>query len=118
MRKRQAQKLDEELLKLPKDEANAKVKQLKKDDPALYKTLIGIIKERKLGRDWKEKAMLNYGIADGTRARFIHETIKEDFDTPEERNAYYKELKAKKIITPEVAKQIKQLVDKEKVAVK
>lgn len=112
-----AKALDAELSRLSKEEANQRVQQIKTEDPLLYKRLIKTIKDRKLGLDWQEKSMKSLGVANGARAQFIHQTIKEDYDTPEGRNAYFKELKDKKIITPEVAKQIAELVATEKVPV-
>jgi hypothetical protein len=68
------------------------------------------ISERKLGLTFEEKLMKQLGVENGERAKYIDQQI---MKLPEgERRAYYAELRDKKIISDEVAKQIKKLRQK------
>ena len=103
----QAEALDKELQNSPSEVANARVQTLKTENPALYEKLKEVYQERKLGLIYTEKLMKQLGVENGERAKYIHEKIME---LPEgERRAYYEELKTKKVISKEVASQMKKL---------
>ena len=105
--KQEALSLDKELLEMPKETANEHLKELKKTNPLLAEKLKDVIEERKLGLTYSEKLMKQLHVENGERARYIHEKLME---LPEEdRAAYYAELRKKKIISDEVAKQVKKL---------
>lgn len=106
--KEEAITLDEELQSLSKEEANARFKQIKAKNPALAEKLKDVVSERKLGLTYTEKLMKQLGVENGERAKYIDQQIMK-LPTSEERNAYYNKLRKKKIITDEVAKQIKKL---------
>lgn len=96
--------------RMPKEEANAKVKELRKSDPIVYRKLKELIAEEKSGITKEERAMKFLGVENGTRAKFINDFVLAQFETPQERNTYIKELKKKKVITPNVMKQLRHLV--------
>lgn len=105
--RKQAEKLDIELSELPKEEAGKRYSEVKKENPALADALKNVVDERKLGLTLKERLMKQLGVANGARAKYIDEQI---MALPaEERAAYYQELKDKKLISDEVAKQLKAI---------
>lgn len=109
----EAELIHKELKGLSSEEANKKYKQIKEKDPALARKIKTITQDEKLGIDYDDRLLKRLGVENKARATFIHEKAK-TFATPEERNAYIKDLKNKKIITKEVQKQIKELIAKEK----
>ena len=108
--KKQAEVLDMELIKLPPEDANERYKQLKSENPVLAAKLKDVTEERKLGLTYTEKLMKQLGVENGERAKYVNEQILK-LPTADEKNAYYQELKDKKIITDQVAKQIKKLLN-------
>jgi len=108
IRKRDAKKLDEELQKMDGKQANAKVAEIKANDPLLYKKLKELVDERKLGRSYTEKKVASLTVQDGARARYIASEARK-LGTKEEKNAYIADLRAKKIITDEVWRQLLEL---------
>lgn len=96
------------LKQLPKDEANAIGKQIKKDNPALFGQIKSMAKDDKLGTTPEEAKIRELGVGDNARAsRVIQELNK--LPNREAKNAKVKEWKAKGIITDEVWKQLKEL---------
>jgi len=106
--KLEAESLYNDLKKLPKEEANAKARELKASNPQLFEKLKDVAEENKLDLSFKEKQMKQLGVENGERANYIWSEL-EKFDTPEEKNAYLKELKTKKILTDNVFAQLKKL---------
>ena len=106
--KSEAQKLLEDLKKLPKDEANAKATDLKKSNPLLYEKLKNEIEAEKLGLTSLEKGMRQLGVENGERALYIWDELQK-LKTAEEKNAYMKNLKEKKIVTDNVFAQLKKI---------
>lgn len=106
--KKEARKLFDELKGLPKEEANARVNEIKKDNPELYNQIKDLREEEKLGLNFTEKLMKQLGVENGERAKYIWDTL-EKLETPEEKNAYIKELTDKKIISKEVKDQLRKL---------
>lgn len=106
--KQQAEKLDVELQKLSPEEARARFNQINTENPLLADKLKDVVEERKLGLTYKEKLMKQLGVENGERAKYIDEQIMK-LATSEERRAYYDELVRKKIISDNVAKQLRDL---------
>lgn len=103
-RKRAAEKLDKQFLKLSPAEAGRKYAELKNTDPLLYEALTNVIDARKLDLTKRESLIKNLTVRDGTRAKTIMDEIEK---LPlEERAAKFDEWSEKKIITKTVAEQI------------
>lgn len=109
--KQEALRIDARLQKLSSAEANAELARIKQENPELADKIKDVVDERKLGLTYTEKLMKQLGVENGERAKYINDQILK-LATPEERNAYYQELRQKKIITDEVASQIKRLLNK------
>lgn len=109
--KQEAELLYDDLKSLPKEQANEKAKKIKKANPALYEKLKDIVSDAKLGLTYEDRLIKQLGVENGERAKFIWETTNK-FVTKEEKNAYIKELRQKKIISDEVMKQLKELAGK------
>jgi hypothetical protein len=105
--KQQAIELDKELQQLSPETANLRFRQIKQENPQLAEKLKDIISERKLGLAFEEKLMKQLGVENGERARYIDAQIMKL--PPERRKDYYNELRQKKIISDEVAKQINKI---------
>jgi predicted RNA-binding protein YlxR (DUF448 family) len=75
----------------------------------LYKKLKTLADEARLERSYTEKRIAELTVQDGARARYVGEQLKK-LKTAEEKNAYVKDLKQKKILTDEVFKQLKQML--------
>jgi len=108
----EAEKEFERLKALPKDEANAIMKEYKENDPPLYRRIKKLKEDEELGITEEDIEIRNMGVENGERAEYIFEQTK-DMKTPEEKNAYIKELRKKKIITDDVYKQLKKLAQNE-----
>jgi hypothetical protein len=108
-----AYKLHNELKTLPKEEANKIAKDIKKENPELYQALLDEIDAEKLQYTDTERALRSLPVKDGTRAKIIKDLLdeKKNKEGAEAANALYKELRKKKIISDEVAKQFKQLME-------
>lgn len=105
--KDEAIKLDQELQGMSRTQANKKALEIKKSNPQLYAKLKVVIDERVLNLTKEDIKMRNLGVLNGDRARYVNELI---MSLPEgERKAKYNELKKKKVITPGVDKQLKEM---------
>lgn len=107
--KQTAEALWEEFKAMPKDDANAKARELKKVDPKLYAKLKDVADDDKKGLTYEDRLIKQIGVENGQRAKFIYAKLKE-FDTKDEKNAYAKDLKAKGLISDQVWSQLKQLL--------
>lgn len=103
----EAMKIDKELQMLDRTQANKRAKEIQKSNPELYKKLLKVIEDRKLNLNDDEKKMRTMGVTNGERARYINESI---LALPkDQRNARYQELKQKKVITPQVDAQLREM---------
>lgn len=109
--KQEAEILDQEFLQLSKEEANKRYKEIKEKNPLLAEKIKDVAEDRKLGLSYQDRLIKQLGVKNGERARYIHETVK-SFSTKEEKNAYIKELREKKVISDEVLKQLKEIIAK------
>jgi len=93
----EVEEIDQELLKLPPEEANTKLKNLFDTDIDLYKKVIKVTEDRKLEVTPQEKAMRRMGVKNGERAVFIFDQMNK-LDTTEQRKAYLEDLKTKEVL--------------------
>lgn len=107
-----AEVLHAELKNLPKDEANAKAREIAKTDPILITKLKNIVQDEKLGLSYDDRLLKQLDVKNGARAKFIYSKANE-FATKEEKNAYINDLISKKIVTDEIKKQLRQLLNKQ-----
>jgi hypothetical protein len=111
--KNKAEQMYEDLKKLPPAEATARAKELSKSDPLLYAKIKETFQEKKLGLSYTERLMKQLGVENGERAKFVYsEIVKLPKD---KRNAYYQDLKSKKIVTGAVEKQLAQMLKRDKI---
>jgi hypothetical protein len=101
----QANVLANELKKLPKEEAKARLLELAKTDEALANKVLDKIEEAALGLTEKDKAILSLGVTNGARAEYIVSQLNK-LETNEEKKAYLLELTKKKILTDKVLDQV------------
>lgn len=106
--KQEAEAVLEELSKLPRDEANQKASAIEEANPQLYKKLEEAVEQKKLGLDYNDRLMMQLGVENGERAKFIFQTL-QSMKTREEKNSYVEQLMSKKIISDKVYKQLEQL---------
>ncbi len=110
--KQEAEILHSELKKMPKDEANARANEIKKTNPELFQKLKDTAEADKKGLDYNDRLILQLGVENGERAKFIFEAAK-GFKTKEEKNNYVNEMRKKGIISDNVFKQLVELKSKE-----
>lgn len=108
--KQEAEILYTELKSLPPEQANSKALELKQSNPLLYDKLKAVVDEQKKGLDYNDRLMMQLGVTNGERAKFIWANLKA-FNTSEEKNIYINDLRKKGIISDNVMKQLKQLKD-------
>ncbi|MFA5153257.1 MAG: LPD38 domain-containing protein [Clostridia bacterium] len=104
--KQEAEILYQEFKTLPNNEAQIKAKELKKVNLPLYEKLKSVADDNKKGLDYNDRLMMQLQVKNGQRAEFIWQNL-QSLETNEEKQAYYKELRTKKIISDEVRDQIK-----------
>jgi len=107
--RKEAEALDVELQDLPSGEANIRAKEIKKTRPLLYEKLRDVVEARQLGLTYSERLIKNLGVDNGERARYIHEQAMK-MDSKDERNAYIRDLKQKKIVSKRVEEQLRRLI--------
>lgn len=104
--KEEAEKKFDELSKLSKDEANAKAREIKKDNPELFSKLKDIKEEKALGLNYTERLIKQLGVENGERAKYILTQV-DELKTKEEKNEYIRNLREKKVISDKVFEQLK-----------
>lgn len=109
--KQEAEILFEEFKKMPKEEANVKSSEIKKTNPELFQKLKDTVEADKKGLDYNERLILQLGVENGERAKFVWENLKA-FKTKDEKNNYVNEMKKKGIISEKVFKQLGELKSK------
>ena len=108
VRKKNAENLYEQFKKLPKEEANDLANQIKKDDPQLFKSLKQIKNEEDRGLTYTDRLVLQLGIENGERAKFVWEKLKE-LGSKEEKNNLINTLRTKRVISDKVIRQLRQI---------
>jgi len=107
--KQEANKVYDSLKDLPKEEANAKAKEVEASNPQLYSQLERIVANKKTPLSKEESAMFELNIDNWARANYIHDKATR-LETREERNAYIKDLERKRIVSKTVMKQLIVLI--------
>lgn len=112
-RNKQVSKLVTELKGLPPEEANARLKELAREDEDLVRKVVDKVKDEKKQAEWTnvDKAIAKLGVENGKRAEYVYNKTKTM--TLEEANAYLKDLARKGVISKNVIEQIKELKDQE-----
>ncbi len=109
--KEEAEKTFEDLSKLPKEEANTRAREIKKENPELFDKLRDIKEEKELGLNYTERLMKQLGVENGERAKYVFTQVSK-LKTREEKNEYIRNLKQKKVISDRVFEQLKILLKK------
>lgn len=99
----------DQLDKMPPQEAATIFDQIKKTNIELAKKIVEVKKERKLGITPQDVMLQDKGVTSGDRAIAIKKQL-DKLKTDQERAALWDEYVKKKIITKEVAKQLKEML--------
>lgn len=106
--KQNAEVLYNEMSKLSKNEANAKFKEIEKTNKPLATSLKDVINASKKGLDYNDRLVLQLGVENGERAKFIYQNYK-TYKTAAEKKQYIGELRLKGIATRNVLSQLAKL---------
>jgi hypothetical protein len=102
-----ARKYYEQFKDLSPQEARERTAILQAEEPNVYKKMLQIAKEDKLGITKEDKAIKSLKVKNGERAERIYKDL---IDMPNsEKEKYYTDLKTKGIISAEVDRQLKYL---------
>jgi diguanylate cyclase (GGDEF)-like protein len=93
---------------LSKEQRQEKIAEIRKTDPQLAKKVAELNKEQTAGITYQDKQVKALGVQSGARAEFIAGQLKK-LKTEMERELYLQKLRQKKLLTPEVARQLKRL---------
>lgn len=107
--KDEAEKLYEQWNNIPKEEARANWMALNKENPDLAKKITEIANQEAKGLTYLERQITELGVENGERAKYLFGKLNE-LETSEEKKALWELYAEKKIISPDVAKQIKYLI--------
>jgi len=99
----------DQLEQLPRNEAADIFDKIAKSNPDLAKQLLTIIKEKRQGITVHDKDLKLKGVSSGDRAKAILKDLNK-LKTKEEKAALWEDLVKKKVITPEVARQLNILL--------
>jgi hypothetical protein len=110
----EAESLHQKLSELESHEANQIVAATKEENEKLFEELKKVVQEERRGLTYPERLMMQLGVQNGDRARYINQYMLENFDTSEERNEYLNELRRKKVISDNVLKQLKAIIKEQK----
>lgn len=105
----QAEDAYQQMKNLPKEEAARRFNELKEADPELAKEVASVAKEDKKGLTFIDRKILQLGVANGERAKFLYTKFSE-LDSNEDKKNLWNEYKAKGILSKEVEKQLRYLL--------
>ena len=108
--KEEARGVKAELDTLPKEVAEARFNVLIETNPELAKKVNEIVEDEKLGRTYEDSLIMALGVANGERAKYIHSKMVK-LKTDEQRAKLWEEYVQKKIISKNVAEQLKELLN-------
>lgn len=83
--------------------------ELAQKDPEMAQMVKQVAHEEELGLNYTERRILKLGVDNWSRARFIHQELKEA-ETDEQRDQIWNDYVKKKIITKKVSDQLKYLI--------
>lgn len=109
--KQKAEKLYTQLKAMDPGEATDHARVLKANDPALYEVLKDVKDEADRGLTYTDRLVLQLNVQNGARAMYIYKKINE-LGSKEEKQAYYTDLRQKKVISDDVNEQLKVLLKK------
>lgn len=98
----------EKLKSMDKTEANRLTRELQKSDKDLFKRLKQLRSDDLKDVTLDDRRLLKLGVSNGNRVQYIWKML-QDIDDDESRNALFRELKDKKIISKKVEKQLRQI---------
>lgn len=102
--KQEAETVYAEFLTTKKADNEKKLIEIKKANPLLYDKLVDVIQQGNLGLTYNDRLLMQLGVDNGERAKFLYETMKSM--TPEEKTTYFTEMRRKKIISDNVYRQL------------
>jgi DNA-directed RNA polymerase subunit F len=108
----QAEDSYQQLKNLPKEDAAALFDEIKEADPALAKKIADVKKEDDRGLSFIDRKILQLGVGNGERAKFLKAKF-DELETDEEKAQLWTEYRAKGIISDNVSKQLKELLKEE-----
>lgn len=94
-----------------KEQANTQLSELSRTDRRLAEAIVDIAQKEKQGLTASDRFLNQLNVANGARAKFIHSLLK-DIKGKEERNSYIKSLVEKDVVSAEVYRQLKTLLEK------
>jgi hypothetical protein len=103
------EKFYDQMLEMPKVDAAKKFEEIRQLNPELAKKIVDVVKEREMGITIRDKELKSKGVANGDRASAIIERLSK-LKTNEEKGEYWNELVRKKVITPEVSRQLNAML--------
>ena len=98
----------QQLDNVPPSEAARIYEAIRKEDPDLAKTILKLKKEKDKGLTFIDRKILQLGVENGERAKFIKQKF-DSLDSDEERKTLWQEYKTKGILTKNVIEQINKL---------
>lgn len=98
---------------ISQDQAKAAFDDLSKTDPDMAKKVSAIAKEEKRGLTTTDRLTLQLDTKNGDRARYIFSELQK-LDNQEDKKQFYGDLLTKKVITAEVATQLKSMIAADK----
>jgi len=106
----EAEDIYDELKKIDKEEAKKRFDVLIKEKPTIAQKINQIIKEEQLGLTYIDRLILQLGVENGERAKFIFSELNK-LKTKEAKKKYYQDLIDKRIISKRVGDQINYLLN-------
>lgn len=108
--KREAEKTHLEIKNLGKGKSAQAFIELTKTNPKLAQEVADIARDEELGLTPLDRSVKALGVEDGSRAKFVFQSL-EELDSKEAKRELWKSFVDKKILTPEVAQQVQYLLD-------
>lgn len=102
----------DQLKTIDPDTAKSVMRKIAEDNPDLAQQILDVKKDRELGVTPRDKDLKSKGVASGDRALAIIEDLKQ-YNTPEEKKAYLKELVRKKVMSDKVFEQVQLLMGRQ-----
>jgi hypothetical protein len=104
-----AEQLYQEMKKLPQGQASQAFTELKAKDKNMAADIVSIAKDEKLGLTSTDRQIKQLGVANGQRALYLYDQFKALPDN-KARGELWEDLSKKKLITSDVAAQLKSLI--------
>lgn len=110
--KQEAELVYEDIMKIQdKEQRKAKALEIKKANPKLYEQVKEVRDQERKNLSYSDRLMLQLSVTDGVRAKYIAEVMKSM--SKEEKNKYASGLKKKGIMSDNVKKQVKSILNKQ-----